>query len=77
MYFTHCDKILLVDWKSICKNFNFLRVEKRKMQCSSSKDKGANNTLEIGARLLIELVNRDRERTDPSTFFFLTFWVTR
>lgn len=42
------------------------------MQRSSSKDKGANNTLEIGARLLIELVNRDRERTDPSTFFFLS-----
>ena len=64
------------DFVGIC-NFNFPRVE-QKGKCSS-KDKGANNTLEIGARPPHRLVNLDREqRTDPPPpTFFLTFWVTR
>ena len=58
------------DFVGIC-NFNFPRVE-QKGKCSS-KDKGANNTLEIGARPPHRLVNLDRERKNRSTYFLTNF----
>ena len=58
------------DFVGIC-NFNFPRVE-QKGKCSS-KDKGANNTLEIGARPPHRLVNLDREKEQILLLHLLSF----